>query len=174
LTGTFRADPPPDGAYRARLTSPREIAPGVRARLLPGGTPGLLVENGGPEELTVLDADGVPFLRIGPAGVEANVRSRAWRVSGRRPVALGGGEPATDGVRPGASSPASGPSWQRVASTPRYGWIDARLSPGGSAVVDVEWRVPVLLGTTRLEIAGVSSWKVFGEETPNAPPIASR
>jgi hypothetical protein len=149
LEGGFRWQPPPAGAHRARLTSPRELAPGVRVRLLPGDTPGLLVENTSRRLLTVLDGDGEPFLRIGRKGVEANVRSRAWPASGRRASATVDHGPTDLGA----------PYWQRVARSSSYGWIDPRLVPHDRGDARASWRIPVLLGTRELALTGVAQWR---------------
>ena len=113
LTGRFRYEPP-SGAAVARLTSASAPAPGVRVTLLPGDVPGLLVANAGREALTVLGVDDEPFLRIGPDGVAAYLRSRTWRESGRA------------GTQATVDDNADGPRWQAVASVPRYSWIDPR------------------------------------------------
>lgn len=149
LEGGFRWQPPPAGARRARLTSPRTLAPGVRVRVLPGATPGLLIENDTRRLLTVLDGDGEPFLRIGRKGVEANVRSRAWRASGRRSSAVVDRGPTFMGA----------PYWQRVSRAASYGWIEPRLAPRDAAEASVAWQVPVLLGTSELVLSGVSEWQ---------------
>ena len=73
LSGRFRAAPAETGGFSARLTSPSEIAPGVRVTLLPGRAPGLLVHNASDRALLVFGADGEPFLRIAPEGVDANL-----------------------------------------------------------------------------------------------------
>src|SRR5690606_18364071 len=75
LRGAFRFVPRPAGTAHARLVSPAEIAPGVRVRVLPGETPGLLVANESAEPLVVVGESGEPFLRIGPDGAFANVAS---------------------------------------------------------------------------------------------------
>jgi hypothetical protein len=150
LSGTFRWAPTPSGAYASRLTSPAEIAPGVRVRLLPGRTAGLFVESSSPRILTVLDEAGAPFLKIGPDGVEANVASPAWRRSGR---GNGGAAPA-----PGAGT------WQRVASSPRFGWIDPRASHSKDAVpsdcdATESWQVPMQLGDEPVFVTGEVAWR---------------
>jgi hypothetical protein len=150
LAGVFRYEPPRAGAYAPRLTSPAEIAPGVRVRLLRGAAPGLLVENRSGQQLTVLDERGEPFLRIGPSGVDANVRSAGWSRSGRR---LASPERA--------DAHASGTTvWQRVASGSTYSWIEPRVvraaSAAGSSAPDavLAWEIPLLLGETPLEVRG--------------------
>ena len=162
LSGRFVAKLPPAGRYAARLTSPSELAPGVRVTLLPGSAAGLLVHNETPEALLVFGARGEPFLRIGPQGVEANLRSATWQRSARTRV-----EPAPPGDAETALVAAAEPLWQRVASAPRFGWIEPRAAVEGppaeaarsEAPSDVAWQVPMQLGERRLHVTGVVAWK---------------
>jgi hypothetical protein len=145
LAGAFRYEPPPSRAYGARLTSPSEIAPGVRVTLLPGRHPGLLLENTSARPVTVVGDRGEPFLRIGPAGVEANVRSDTWQRSGR----------AGSTARVLTSIPAE-PDWVRVATAPRYGWIEPRAAAPTStrAAGGDRWQVPLQIGAERVLVSG--------------------
>jgi hypothetical protein len=170
LAGRFRAETPATGVYSARLTSPLEIAPGVRVRLLPGRAPGLLVDNQSGLALLVFGVDGEPFLRIGPQSVEANLRSRTWEQSARSAST----PPAeTQGAAGEASDQ---PVWKRVASVPRFGWIEPRAlvkasppSPSGSAVPDaVQWSVPMQLADQPLRVTGVVSWTPLAGTSPGS------
>jgi hypothetical protein len=156
LRGHFRFEPPAR-PRRVRLTSPSAPATGVRVRLLPGATPGLLVENVGRNPLTVLDAAGEPFLRVSRKGVEANVRSRAWLDSARASAAADHG-PAFRGAA----------SWQRVTRAPRYVWIDRRVLTGEDGTRSA-WQVPMLLGTTALTVSGVTDGARVLEVAQNSP-----
>jgi hypothetical protein len=152
LSGRFRSAPTEAGAFRARLTSPSEIAPGVRVTLLPGRAPGLLVENASGRALIVFGAEGEPFLRIASEGVDANLASPTWQASARSASAAVPAE--------GASG---APAWQRVASVPRFGWIEpralvTRAPPEGGGDV-LEWRVPMRLGDESVVVTGVVAWK---------------
>src|SRR4029453_6482279 len=82
LMGRFETVPPPDGGFRARLTSGGPFA-GVSVPLMPGGVPALYLVNASAEDVLVLGADGEPFLRIGPGGTSANVLSATWRRRGK-------------------------------------------------------------------------------------------
>jgi hypothetical protein len=153
LTGRF--EHAAAGRSTVRLTSPAAPAPGVRVTLLPGRAAGLLVENRRPETLLVLGQGGEPFLRIGPEGVHANLRSATWRRSAR---SSGHVEPSQTALR--ASDAMGAPDWQRVASVPRFGWIEPR------AVADPRepsraFRVPMQLGEQRLELTGVAGFEPF-------------
>jgi hypothetical protein len=151
LAGSFRFEPAPSGAYAPKLTSPADLAPGVRVRLLPGRNAGLFVESSSPHVLTVLDEAGAPFLRIGPEGVDANVASAAWRRSGRGTV---------DAVTAAGGTAA----WRRVSSSPRFGWIDPRAGHAKDAVpsdcdATETWQVPMQLGDRPLHVTGEVAWR---------------
>jgi hypothetical protein len=151
LTGIFRYEPPPKGMFVARMTTPAQVAPGVRVRLLPGLAAGFLVQNSSGSALHVLGMDGEPFLRIGPEGVDANLSSRTWwasaRASGRRPAA--------------AEGRTSLPDWQRVAAAPRFSWIDPRAqAPRGQGYLDsISWRIPIRLDAQLLAVTGETAWE---------------
>ncbi len=156
LSGPFRYEPPPAGAYTSHLTSPPEIAPGVHVMLLPGRVPGLLVQSSSARPLVVFGAGGEPFLRVGRYGVEANVRSSTWWQSARS----GSRRVATTGA-------SAAPEWQLVAQAPRFSWIEpraaypdhARPATGGSGDV-LQWQVPMQLGDDDpVLVTGVVTWK---------------
>jgi hypothetical protein len=151
LTGVFRYDPPPEGMFVARMTTPLRVARGIQVRLLPGQVGGLLVQNSSERSLQILGIDGEPFLRIGPQGVEANLHSRTWwrsaRSNGRR--------------HDTAASRESLPDWQRVAAAPRFSWIDPRLqAPETNARREpVSWSIPVQIEDESLTLAGTMAWQ---------------
>jgi hypothetical protein len=104
----------------------------------------------------VFGARGEPFLRVGPRGVEANVRSTTWWESARS---------TSDRRAPDGAG--DEPEWRRVAQVPRYGWIEPRAAasdtsnaapPSGGANVRT-WEVPMQLGDEPLHVAGVVSWR---------------
>jgi hypothetical protein len=160
LRGHFRYVPPPPGAYRVSLTSPPEIAKGVRVRLLPGKVPGLMMQSSSPQPLLVIGADGEPFLRIGPRGVEANLHSPTWWASGR-----GSADPDEAAVDPNAD-----PQWQRVSHSPRFSWIELRAQGGLPATEDSSgtttqaWQVPLRLGDEPFVITGEATWEPTADQ----------
>jgi hypothetical protein len=165
LSGRFRSEPPATGSYTARLTSPSEIAPGVRVTLLPGRAPGLLVHNASKRPLLVFGADGEPFLRIDAEGVDANLRSRAWQQSARSASVPTQEVVEADALVPDARA---APEWRRVASVPRFGWIEPRAlvtsappeaARNGAPTDVLEWGVPMQLGDQRVLVTGVVSWR---------------
>jgi len=150
LSGRFRYEPPPQGAYRVYLTSASELAPGVRVRLLPGRTPGLLLENSSLEPVLVLGTEGEPFLLIGPNGVAANLRSPTWWTSGRSSGEIENRD--VDGL--------AEPRWRRVSQSSRFSWIEPRAGGRGEGdAAPRAWRVPLQLGGERIVITGVATWR---------------
>jgi hypothetical protein len=153
LRGTFRYEPP-TGAYHSRLTSPREVAPGVQVTLLPGRAPGLMLSNSSALNVVVYGEHGEPFLRIGPNGVDANVNSATWWSSARsaRP-------------QPSTFDPAARPQWNKVAPMPRFSWIEPRAAdaPGVGAPAQIErhWTVPLQVGDESVQVTGVGAWRPF-------------
>jgi hypothetical protein len=156
LGGVFRYQPPPKGMHVARLTSPSEIAPGVRVRLLRGSVAGVFIDSSSPIPLEVEGAEGEPFLRIGPDGVSANVHSPTWWASAR---ATGRRHDVAESDR------ATLPDWQHVAAAPRFGWVDPRTqaAPGAD---NVAWRLPLRLGEQQLAITGETHWQTIGPMGP--------
>jgi hypothetical protein len=145
LTGRFVTVPPPDGAFRARLTS-GDPFDGVTVTLMPGRVPALYLVNASDEDVLVLGADGEPFLRIGPGGTSANVRSATWRRSGKAAAA------ADDGVEP---------RWELQSPSPRYAWIEPRAAAAASWTKDTasrEWSVVVRRGADEARVTGVVEW----------------
>lgn len=136
---------PEVGVTLAAWTGSSTPLPGVRAQLLAGALPGILLTAA--EPVTVLGADGEPFLRFGSDGVEANERSPTWVLSGRA---------AEEGTDPSglALDPAAEPVWIEVASGPSFGWLDPRAvapdelpagaDPQAGPVTLTSWRVPLV------------------------------
>lgn len=108
--------------------------------------------------LEVLDADGVPFLRISAAGVEGNTGSEYFHVT---PVPPGIRPPVPPTVGPGAE-----PVWVPLSEQPEWSWFDPRLSPeynavpvgGRQDVADTEelatWSVPLRYGRQDIAVEG--------------------
>jgi hypothetical protein len=133
------------GDVVARLRSPAEPLPGLLVAVLPGRVPGLFLDNRSGRTIVVHGPDGEPFLRFLPDGVEANVRSPAWRRSA--------GSGATAPSAP--AEPSGSPEWAPVAAVPRFGWLEPRmaaspspaqlreLAAAGQPARLIEWEVPL-------------------------------
>jgi hypothetical protein len=167
LRGQFVPVPTRTGTLAARLLSPGDLAPGVRIALVPGRVASFLLQSDAQEPVTVLGRDGEPFVRLSPAGVEANLHSATFADAAR----LRGG--ASLALEPDADAP---PRWERLTSTPSYGWVDLRtaypeadvpekVARGGKPVELLRWAVPVRIGAADdapvVRIEGVTEWKPF-------------
>jgi hypothetical protein len=114
----------------------------------------LVVENRTARVLEVLGEDGVPFLRLGPNGAEANLAATGWY---RTASAEGGAIPASAG---------SGDArWVRVGAAPSWGWFDRRVRPDDVVVPHAvrhagrpagvgRWTIPLRLGGAPVKLAG--------------------
>jgi hypothetical protein len=153
ISGRFRYAPQPAGRFRTRLTKTPGGATGVVVQALSGPVPGLYLTYTGIDPLTVRGAHGEDFLRFGPEGVEANVRSLTWRRSGRAAVSFE--KPATFA----SDAPAI---WQRVSRSSRYAWLEPRAlveSDGtGSSSSAHAWSVLLVRGEGTLAVEGITEW----------------
>jgi hypothetical protein len=167
LRGRFVPEPPRKGTLRARLLSGSELAPGVRISLVPGRAASFLLQSESHETVTVLGRDGEPFVRISPAGVEANLRSATFAEVAR----LRGG--ADLALEPQADAPTQ---WQRLTDVPSYGWVDLRtaypesdvpaaVAAGRERVELLHWSVPIRIGAADeapvVRVEGVTEWNPF-------------
>jgi hypothetical protein len=133
------------GRHDVRMTTPARLGPGLEIQLLPGRPAGLLLNNTGRESATVLGRHGEACLRIGPDGVAANLRCPTWPEFGRAHGPL-------------AAKADPGEYWVSVSRTPRYSWIDPRTAADESATGAQRWRVPLLVGSRKFMIEGVTEW----------------
>jgi hypothetical protein len=155
------------GAVVAALESDLAIAEDLTLALLPGPLPGLFIDSARTDDVIVTGPEGEPFLRVGPDGVEANVRSPAWAENA-----------AARGQVPEAEvDPRAAPEWVTVADVPRYGWLEPRARPaadpppevtqGGRVVVLGRWEVPLEVGGRAVVARGVTTWQpTSGEGAP--------
>jgi len=125
---------------------------GVRAQVQRTVTHQLVIENTTERVLEVLDERGVPFVRIGPEGVEGNLASPAWyrgyAPDGRVPPDLleriKRGEPPAD-------------RWVRARREPTWGWFDARVAVdehASAAHGPRRFEVPVRIGGVASALRG--------------------
>jgi hypothetical protein len=122
--------------------------PGVHAVVRTSVAPQLILENRGRLPVEVLAATGEPFLRIGPAGVEANLGSAAWY--------------ETNSPTGRASAPSLTDRWITVSRDPSWGWFDHRMHPGELEIPAgtrpgtrlASWEIPLRQGSTTARILG--------------------
>jgi hypothetical protein len=167
LHGRCRLAPPPTGVFTPRLTSPEQPFPGVRVQLIAGRVPALYLQNTGDEPVVVLGASGEPFLRIGPGGTSANVRSPTWQRTGKAEVTT---------TAPPIDAKAA-PAWQTQSSTPSYAWIEFRAAPPANeppraaartrATVR-RWEVPLRRGAAHAVVSGAIEWMPIAEVPPRS------
>lgn len=129
---------------------------GVTVEVAETLAPQLLVANHAAEPLEILDANGRAFIRIGPAGVEADLAAAAWyeTLATARPP-----------VPEAARDPAAPAQWRPVKAAPEFGWFDPRLNVGrvklDAQTVDADapatvgaWSIPVRIGGRASAIDG--------------------
>lgn len=125
--------------------------PGVTVQVQTSAADQLVLENTGSTPLEVLDERGQPFLRIGPAGVEANQAAPAWYLSN---------SPTGQIAIPPDATPTAPARWVVVAADPSWGWFDHRLhqtiltaAPERRGRIE-SWKVPIRAGDRTAEIRG--------------------
>lgn len=149
----------PPGRVVTALTSAAQPLPEVFAGMVPGPTPGLLIQNLGPRPLTVLGREGEPFARIGPRGVDVNLRSPTHQDDAR----VKGARPSTP------ADPKARPHWRRISDAPQYLWLDSRARYGTGQPPDriterraptvlARWTVPLESPEGRTEVRGTTTW----------------
>lgn len=154
---------PARGRYRHTLLSPARPAPGVEVGLLEGQTvPTLTLRNDSAEPVTILGADGEPFIRAAQS-IEANLASPAWvqiaRSLGRTPT--------------GVADPTAEPRWEPIGGGRLTSWPDFRSRPpdsepqitglkAGRTMEVKRWTIPLRIGPAADEIRGVTEFDPFG------------
>ena len=160
------------GRERLRLDPLPKALEGVVVEVHTTLAPQLVVENKTTKTLEVLDRDGVPFLRIGPKGVEGNVGDAAlYRTSSPLRSTHDGKHPAED----------SAPRWRLLKAEPSWGWFDERLRAedlhgrGHGAVA--RWRVALRIDGRRVDVTGTiepmnprGSWQAVLTSAPEPAP----
>ncbi|MEB0137297.1 hypothetical protein QN362_18350 [Actimicrobium sp. CCC2.4] len=146
LSGHFQTMPAVSGHAEARLTSAPELAPGVLLQVLQGPVPAFMLANDSHEPVRILDADGIPLLEIGPAGVRVNTRSSGWIGSGL----------AESGFAPMPVAAGDGPLWLIRSSTPRFTWLDPRAAMPLAAGKrrPTSWTIPYVRQASGGDITG--------------------
>src|ERR1700759_2478944 len=136
---------PPASSYLARVS---RLPAGVTAKVIDGDQR-LWLRVDPRRTGVVLDYQGAPYLRFGPAGVAVNTSSAMYYLNQ---------VPAQ--IPPQGPGAAARPHWSKVSSGHAYGWHDGRLhalattalAPGASYLG--RWQVPVRVDGARAAIAG--------------------
>lgn len=153
--GAVVASAPPSAAHevdpsiRTVIDEVDPVVSGLTIEVGTSVTTQLLLANDTDEVVEVLDEDQ-PFVRIGPAGVEANLAAPAWYLT-NQPF---GAASVPDGAHRDAP-----PRWARVSEEPAWGWFDHRLHPtaveGGLGAAPLpRFEVPMRHGGRDLVVRG--------------------
>ena len=144
------------GHFRS-IIEPPEVS-GLEMRLSEGPIPALFVRNETGEVLEVRGQAGEPMLRIGPKGVEANLRSPSYYSSAAQTIAP---------VPPSADAGAR-PQWKSVSEQPVWAWLEYRaaIPPelqqrdalGEERSTVLEWESPMRLDGEALAVTGRVEW----------------
>lgn len=106
---------------RVRLDEVPAVLDDVTIEIVTSIAPQLAVGNPTDDPLEILTLDGVPFLRIGPDGAEANLDSADFYLTQDPLGALAVPERARGDGTP--------PTWARIAAAPEWAWFDHRMHP---------------------------------------------
>jgi hypothetical protein len=144
------------GHFITKLDAPR--LKDVDLRLIQGPIPAIFARNDGDRMLRVAGAADEPFLRIGPGGVWANLRSPSY---------YNGGSLAIRRV-PSFADATAPPRWAKVSAQPTWGWLEYRaaLAPeqqerdvlGPTRRTIHTWTSPMSLGRERVDATGRVIW----------------
>ena len=150
---------PARGRYVHRLLNPEYVAPGVQVGLLAGqAIPTVTVRNQSGQPVTILGADGEPFLRVADT-VHANVASPTWvqvgQALGRTPTAI--------------ADPRAEPQWEEISGGHLVSWPDFRSRPpdaepevsAGQRIEVRRWTIPLRIGEQPAEIRGATAFEAF-------------
>ncbi|HEU4480346.1 MAG TPA: hypothetical protein VFS18_00550 [Actinomycetota bacterium] len=138
--------------------------------LVEGPVPAIFVNNETGETLLVPGRAGEPFLRIGPAGVDANLRSPSYYLGGAQVIK----------EVPRTADTDAPPRWKRVSAQPVWAWLEYRASAPGFGLsrvglddarrVVAEWSLPLELAGETLTLAGRTEWIPARTTAPEAGP----
>lgn len=163
---TAEADHPNDTSVTASLGDTPPELDGVTVQVQDTQGPQLVAKNTTDETLQIYDAGNVPFLRIGPGGVEANRKAKTFYET-YGPEGTLVPETAREATDEEARS---SPEWTRVSEQRSWGWFDHRLeteevevpeeiSQAGEIAEFGEWEAPVRLGDTETSLWGSYRYK---------------
>jgi hypothetical protein len=119
----------------------------MRVELRKTLAPQLVLENTSGSPVEVIGSDGIAFLRLGPAGAEANINAPDWYR-----FYSTSGTPLPERLTQLKKGQRLPENWQTVSRSPAWGWFDARL--------DTEsLKVPHKARDSALPVA-FKSWKI--------------
>ena len=137
---------------------------GLDLRLTQGPIPAVFARNESGEVLSVPGDADEPFLRIGPEGVLANLRSPTYYTSGGSSIAK----------VPETADAGAAPRWKKVSPHPVWAWLERRAALpaelyqrdalGTDRRTVLEWTTQYHLGGEPLPVTGHVEW---------VPPVAA-
>lgn len=136
----------PGLALRFERVDPAIEGLDVEARDDPAPT--LVVRNGTGKPFEVLGRDGVPFLRIGPGRVSANLASPDWWDS----------ETLVPGGAPSTAAPGATPRWVPIRDGAEWAWYEHRLA-GAAGAAGRPWTIPARAGGRDVALEG--TWEAI-------------
>lgn len=155
--GSARADETPDPRIRiqvTRVSPPSGVTVTLSQPAIAHLAPLLTLRNATGTTIELHDPDGIPFLRVGPGGVEGNARS-AFLGSAVRP---------NDPPPPSPGGPE--PLWQPRSGGDTVRWYDVRAAYEGHAPADQGkhatlrlFTIPGRIGTDTFAIDGAVTWQ---------------
>jgi hypothetical protein len=123
----------------------------MRVELRKTLAPQLVLENTSGSPVEVIGSDGIAFLRLGPAGAEANINAPDWYR-----FYSTSGTPLPERLTQLKKGQRLPENWQTVSRSPAWGWFDARLDTESLKVPHKErdsalpvafksWKIPLRL-----------------------------
>ncbi len=166
VSGRFRSRPVSHGYWMPAMRTPHEIAPQIEVAIIPGVVPAVTIENGGHEILTVIGANGEPFLRIGPEGVFANAISPTWMQSGRAPQ-------TTSPIA--FSNDRNAVRWTKISPGSRYTWLEwrVRCAADRPTHTPMRWEIPLIIDGKSIPVRGETEWITIAPRTGAKPILAN-
>lgn len=120
--------------------------PGVTVQVLTTVGQEMVIANPTSTTLVVPAESGEAFLRIGPAGVQANISSPTWYRSN---------DPTGVAPMPAGADASAPPRWALVSTEASWGWFDPRLAGAAPSPTGIGgWVVPVRYGQQTVAISG--------------------
>lgn len=149
LPAVAQAHGPIDPAASSYLAHVKTSPPGVQVRVIDGDLRLWMRVSSG-RRVTVLDYQGVPYVRFTTDGVQVNKNSAMYYLNQTPPE-----------IPPTTLTSSTPPGWHTATSGDSYEWHDGRLhalattlsSPGARDLGD--WTIPLRIDGHRAEITGV-------------------
>jgi hypothetical protein len=147
--------------YRTTITSIEPALRGLSVRVTNLGDD-LELRNETSGDIVVHGYEGEPYLRIGPDGVFANIRSPAYWVNQAKDLSI---------QAPASADAKAAPEWRKTSSGNSVSWHDhrshwmssvaspvVRADPGATHVVIDDWKITLSDGNRDVVVTGDVTW----------------